>query len=233
MVRSMSRVVVLLSAVLPAVVFAQSVDLDQPVVVSRGQGWSLYSGQTVGNDANVIAAQLGWPGLSAEYLHGATSRFDIGAKLTPINYGFEGIVTRVIPGIKVQAVARLGLVEQSRFNLGLEFAPGPLFYFPAGRASTIVGLDLPLRLAAGIPIGSAIMINAGIDMPMFVVFGGGGGVTLPILFGGGAEYYLDRKLAVSFNLKMGPAIYTSNLDTLRFGSADFDLEALVGVAYRF
>lgn len=224
--------VCVVSLVLPTAAFAQ-VDGDQPVV-SRGQGWSLYSGQTVGSGADVVSGQVGWPGLSLQYLHGATSRFDLGVKLTPINYGFEGITNRVMPGIKIQAVARLGLVEQSRFNLGLEFAPGPMFYFPPGRNSqTLIGLSLPVRLMAGIPIGSAIMANLGLDVPFFVTFGNNSSVTIPILFGGGVEYFIDRHLEVSFNLKMGPAIYTSNFDTFRYGSADFDLEALIGVGYRF
>src|SRR5262245_29391960 len=106
MIRFGSKLVVVLSLVAPSLAMAQ--EGDQPVV-SRGQGWSLYSGQTVGGGADVVAGQIGWPGLSLTYLHGATDRFDLGVKLTPINYGFEGITQRVYPGIKIQGVARLEL----------------------------------------------------------------------------------------------------------------------------
>ena len=50
---------------------------------------------------------------------------------------------------------------------------------------------------------------------------------LPILFGGGFEYFIDSKLALNFNLHMGPAIDTPT------GLAYFDLDALFGLAMRF
>ncbi|MFY0580272.1 hypothetical protein ACN28S_43895 [Cystobacter fuscus] len=90
----------------------------------RGQGWSVLSGQTVGQGANVLNGQLGWPGISLGLLHGATSRFDIGGKFS-FNYGREGIVTSVVPGIKLQAWMRLMLVQTSQVNVGLSFSPGP------------------------------------------------------------------------------------------------------------
>lgn len=220
------KVGILLAAVfLPFVASAQDVG-DEPVL-SRGQGWSLFSGQTVGNNANVISGQVLWPGLSAQFTHGATDKFDIGARLTLINYAFEGRVRDLVPGMKLQAVTRFGLLQKGKLNLGAEFAPGLMLYFPGGRSQ--FGLALPLRLTAGIPIGAAMMVNFGMDLPMFVVFGTRGetGFHLPILFGGGLEYFIDRRLSASFNIKMGPSIYT------RFGTAEFAMDALFGVAYRF
>jgi hypothetical protein len=207
---------------------AQDISASDPVISRGGQGWSLHSGQTVGAGATVGGAQIGWPGLSATLLHGATSEFDVGVRLTPLNYGFEGRVQDTHVGIKLQGVARLQFLERDRFNLGAEFAPGPLFYFPRA-ARTVIGLALPLRVAAGLRVGSAILLNFGMDMPMFVVFGGGArsGFYLPILFGGGAEYFIDRKLSVNFNMKFGPSIHT------RFNETAFAMDVLVGVGYRF
>ena len=222
----MSKWFVLAAMCVGGVAAAQDVDMDAPVVTRGGQGWSLYSGQTVGNGNNVIGAQIGWPGMSVEFLHGATSKFDIGAKLTPLNYGFESRVEDVIIGMKLQLVTRLNLIQSSKFNLGLEFDPGPLFYFP-NRRSTIVGLALPLKVNAGIPVGSAIMVNFGMELPMFVVFGTGGGLFLPIMFGGGVEYYIDQRLNVAFNLKLGPSLFT------RTGDARVAMDALIGVGYKF
>ena len=176
--------------------------------------------------------QVGWPGLSLGLLHGGTDRFDIGGKVG-FNYGREGIVTRVVPGLKLQAWLRLMLIQASKVNVGLSFAPGPFFYFYKGY--TDVGLVLPLALTIGIPVGSALMLNVGLDAPFYVTFGNNGGPVVPLLVGGGAEYFIDRSLAVTFNVRMGPTLgaYASSRELLvdRSRSA-FTLEALIGVAYR-
>ena len=65
---------------------------------------------------------------------------------------------------------------------------------------------------------------------MFVIFPSSvfsGQLVLPVLFGGGIEYFFERNLALTFQLKMGPMIFT------RDGSSDFDLQALMGLAFRF
>lgn len=227
MPRFISKWVLVGVLALPSLAAAQDVSTEAPIV-TRGQGWSAHSGQTVGDGVNVVTGQIGWPGISASFLHGATNRLDVGVRLTPLNYGFEGRIRNVFLGLKLQGVVRLGLLETNRFNLGLEFAPGPIFYFPPRFRGSGIGLALPLSVNAGIPVGSAIMVNFGMSMPMFVVFGTGtySGFYIPILFGGGVEYFIDRRLAVTFNLKMGPSIHSS-------GNAEFAMDALIGVAYKF
>lgn len=192
----------------------------------RGQGWSVLSGQTVGS-GNVLTGQVGWPGISLGLLHGATNRFDIGGKLS-FNYGREGIVTSVVPGLKLQAWMRLMLLQSSGVNVGLSFAPGPFFYFYDN--GTDVGLSLPIALTVGIPVGSALMLNVGMDIPFYVIFGSGGGPVFPILFGGGLEYFVDRNLAVTFNVRMGPSIFPYEEFRYR-GRARFTMEAMFGIAY--
>jgi hypothetical protein len=200
---------------------------QEEVSYGRGQGWSVLSGQTVGN-GTALVGQVGWPGLSLGLLHGATNKFDIGGKLS-FNYGREGIVTSVVPGLKLQAWMRLMLLESSRVNLGLSFAPGPFFYFY--NSYTDVGLSLPIALTVGIPVGSALMLNVGMDIPFYVIFGSGGGPVFPILLGGGLEYFVDRNLAVTFNVRMGPSIFP--YDDFRYrGRARFTMEAMFGIAYR-
>ncbi len=187
-----------------------------------GQGWSVLAGQTVGQGASVVLGELGWPGLSAAYLQGVTPTVDVGGRFT-FNYGVEGIVTQVTPGVKLQGLVRVSLAEQARFNLGVTFAPGPFFYFYNG--FTAVGLTLPVGLVAGIPVSSALMLHAGMEFPFYVLFGSGGGPVFPVLVGAGAEYYLDHRLSLSFNTRMGPSVTGSR-------SSPFTLEALLGVAYR-
>ncbi|OJT27261.1 hypothetical protein BO221_04550 [Archangium sp. Cb G35] len=201
---------------------------EEGATYSRGQGWSVLSGQTLGS-GTAVTGQVGWPGLSLGLLHGATSRFDIGGKLT-FNYGREGLITSVVPGLKLQAWMRLMLLQTSRVNVGLTFAPGPFFYFYERYAD--VGLTLPIALTVGIPVGSALMLNVGLDIPFYVIFGTGGGVVVPVLLGGGLEYFLDRNLAVNFNVRMGPSV-GSYPGLYGRGSARFTLEALLGVAYKF
>jgi len=194
----------------------------------RGQGWSVLSGQTMGQGGTAVVGQVGWPGVSVGLLHGATSNFDIGGKLS-FNYGREGIVTSVVPGLKLQAWVRLMLVESARVNVGLTFAPGPFFYFYD--LGTDVGLSLPVGLNVGIPVGSALMLNAGLDIPFYVIFGSGGGPVFPILVGGGLEYFVSREFAIHFNVRMGPSIFP--YEDFRVGRARFTMEALFGIAYRF
>ncbi len=194
----------------------------------RGQGWSVLSGQTMGN-GTAFVGQVGWPGISLGLLHGAAPKFDIGGRFS-FNYGREGIVTSVVPGLKLQAWARLMLLQGSRVNVGLHFAPGPFFYFYEN--GTDVGLTLPVGLTVGIPVGSAVMLNAGMDIPFYVIFGTGGGPVFPILFGGGLEYFISRELAVHFNVRMGPSIFP--YESIRYrGRARFTMEAMFGLAYRF
>jgi hypothetical protein len=212
-------------------VLASTVSLaqDEEVSYGRGQGWSLLAGDTVGAHQNVLSAQIGWPGISLGVLHGATPRFDIGGKFT-FNYGQEGIVEIVEPGIKLQAWVRLMLARTPQATLALVFQPGPLFYFHD--TGTDVGLALPVSLVAGIPVGSAIMLNLALDVPFHVYFGTGGGPVFPLLVGGGLEYFIDRSLEVNFNVRMGPSIFPDS-GRRRHSEAYFTLEALMGVAWRF
>jgi hypothetical protein len=223
-----------LSGLLLGVLCFASVAMAQDegqVSYGRGQGWSVLSGQTMGQGGTAFVGQVGWPGISLGLLHGATSKFDIGGKFT-FNYGREGIVTSVVPGLKLQAWVRLMLLQSARVNVGLSFAPGPFFYFYNN--GTDVGLALPIALTVGIPVGSAVMLNVGMDIPFYVIFGTGGGPVFPILFGGGLEYFIDRNLAVNFNVRMGPSIFPNDgFIRYRGSQAHFTMEALFGLAYKF
>ncbi len=200
---------------------------SQAVAQGRGQDWSVLTGRTVGTNDNVLHMQAGWPGISATLLHGMTPKMDLGGIFT-FNYGFEGDVSfDVRPGLKFQGLFRANLFDSNKFNVGINFAPGPLFYF--FRSTTVVGLAIPFGLAFGIPATSALNIGLAFEMPMFVVFPSSrlvGELVLPVLFGGGIEYFLDRNLAVTFNMRMGPIIFTND------GFTDFDFQGLMGLAVK-
>lgn len=184
--------------------------------------WSVTSARLVPSGQSALHAQIGWPGLSATFRHGASSRFDVGARFS-FNYGFENIAF-VLPGFKLQAVTRLQLVESDRFNFGLMFDPGMFFYFQP--QTTVIGLTLPVKFAMGIPVGSALMLNLGMDVPFLIQFTPSTAASMQLLFGGGLEYALDRNLLLTFNARFGPAI------PFAFAGAQLAFELLMGVAFK-
>ncbi|WP_194869342.1 hypothetical protein [Myxococcus sp. AB025B] len=192
--------------------------------LARGQGWSILAADTLGRGNTAFSGQIGWPGLTLGVLHGTSEKVDIGGKFS-FNWGREGWVRHTSPGIKLQGWLRVELAKANSVSFALTFQPGPLFYFDDG--DTDVGLALPVAFVVGIPVSSALMVNVGLDMPFHVYFGRSIGPVIPILVGGGLEYFIDSKLAASFNLRMGPALIPD------WDESEFAMEALFGIAYRF
>jgi hypothetical protein len=194
---------------------------------AQGQQWSVLTGKTVGTSNNVLHFQAGWPGISATLAHGMSSKLDLGGIFT-FNYGFEGDVNFAVrPGIKLQGLLRANLYDSGKLNIGINFAPGPLFYFRRG--TTEAGLAVPIGVVFGIPATSALNVDFAFEMPMFVIFPSSllnGQLVLPILFGGGIEYFIDHNLAVTFNMRMGPMIFTGD------GFTDFAFQGLMGLAVK-
>jgi hypothetical protein len=207
---------------------------------------SVLSGKVLGS-GTVVHGQFGWPGISATLLTSGGPKVDFGGKVS-FNYGYEGMTRyATIPGLKAQGILRLMLLEKNKFNLGLRFSPGLFVYFPY-RDYTVTGLTLPVDLAAGIRLTPELMVNFGVDMPLFVAFGPYGGASLPFLVGAGIEYAIDRALGVSFNLRAGPSApvglgyyypggWCSDRwgDRYRCGDAGYGastLEAQIGLLYK-
>jgi hypothetical protein len=193
----------------------------------RGQGWSVVTGRTVGMNDNILHVQAGWPGVSATLLHGMSPKVDLGGIVT-FNYGFEGDVNvQTRPGLKFQGLIRANFADSHKFNVGINFAPGPLFYFFP--STTVAGIAIPVGLAFGIRATSDMNVGLALEMPMFVLFSSSvrnGQLVLPLLGGGGIEYFIGRNLALTFSLRLGPMIYTSD------GVADFDFQGLMGLAFK-
>jgi hypothetical protein len=216
--------------VLGCVLMSSASLAQQAVSYGRGQGWSALGADTVGEGNTVFSGQAGWPGLSLAVLRGVLPRVDLGGRFT-FNYGQEGLVERVEPGIKFQGYSRLKLLQLDTVALAATFQPGLLFYFPEG--DTQVGLTLPVGLVVGIPVGSTLMVNVGLEVPFHVYFGEGGGAVVPVLVGGGLEYFFDRNLAVTASVRMGPSLVPGAGKGLGGKEAYFTLETLLGVAVKF
>jgi hypothetical protein len=222
-------------------------------LAAGGQGWSVVTGETIGGGATSVHVQAAWPGLSVSLLHGYSPGFDFGGVFT-FNYNYEGDVRASYKGIKLQAYLKGTLLKTPRYNLGLSFAPGVLTYF-LGQSfcmpvilgthtvdvsvysaanicnsvgGTQFGIAFPVGLVFGVAVANNFNIALNLDLPVFVTFGDYGTLTVPILFGAGVEYFLDRSLAVTFNVRAGPMIFTKS----GYGT-DLTFQALLGLAYKF
>jgi len=194
---------------------------------ARAQDWSAMSGQTLGSGAGMIWGQFGWPGISADLAYGTSPTLDLGGRFT-FNYGEEGITDTGVLGLKFQFTLRGQLIRKPKFDMALRFDPGLLLYFPSN--TTVVGMTFPLGLEFGFPISPVFRANASFDLPFWITFNPSPVQGfIPILFGGGVEYLMQRDLALTARLKMGPTFATGN----RTRNAFFTLYFLFGIAYRF
>jgi hypothetical protein len=190
--------------------------------------WTVDSGETVGAGANVVRGQVGWPGLWGDFIHGLDSTTDIGGRLS-INYGVEGLTSTSKFEMAAQFLARKQFVDTGKIIFAVTFNPGFLFWVPGSPFSTVFGITFPIEGQIGFPIDSRLTINGSFGLPMWVTFGDLSAFYLPIMFGGGVEYLIEKNIALTFKLRMGPTIAFAN-----GGSASsFTLNALFGVAYRF
>ncbi|HYV44992.1 MAG TPA: hypothetical protein VFA20_09030 [Myxococcaceae bacterium] len=193
-----------------------------------GQGWTLLGAQTVGDGANVVAVEAGFPALAVTFFHGVTSIEDVGVRLA-FNYGFEGLVSAIVPGMRVEGLARLRLLDTGHVNIGLRGGVGVFAYFTG--AFTVPGVTIPLGLDVGIPVGSAFAISTGVGLPLFITFGNTGGLTAPILFDAGLEYWLSKAWEANLHARMGPALNATS-PFVQVGSAQIAFELSVGMAFK-
>src|SRR5262249_28099171 len=117
--------------------------------------------------------------------------------------------------------------EKPKFDLALRFEPGLLLYFP--NSTTVVGMTFPIGLEAGFPINPKLRLAGTFDLPFWVTFNNPARFFAPILFGGGGGDLLQKHLAATFRLKMGPPIASGDLTRNTY----FTLYLLAGIAYRF
>lgn len=184
--------------------------------------WTVDSGQTVGDGANVLRGQVGWPGLWLDFIHGVSSDFDVGGRFG-LNWGYyPGLTQGSSVGLTFQLLLRKQMFEIAGFKVALTFDPGFLLEFPTG--TTIAGIMFPIGAQIGFPVGDKVVINGSFEIPMYVTFSPGN-FFIPLMFGGGVEYLLQRNLDLTFKLALGPTIATA-------GGSSFTLQALFGVAYK-
>lgn len=207
-----------------ALLVAVSFGAEEQAPVTEGQRWSVVGPRTVGTGANAIEAGAGFPGLSVSYLRGITPTFDLGARVA-FTYGLEGLITRVLPGAKLQGLVKWRLVDVNALSVGLTFEPGPLFAVDRF-GNGVVGFALPLGVRLGVAVSSAITLGFSFDVPLWIQFGPFAGLNVPFLPGLGLEYFIKSELVAFFRARMGPTIRP-------FGLLELTLDAALGVGYRF
>jgi hypothetical protein len=188
-----------------------------------GQTWSIVGARTVEPGANVFEAAAGFPGLAVSYLRGVAPGLNLGGRLSFV-YGIEGLVREIIPGVKLQGLLKLRLLDSERVSLGVTFEPGPFFHAPYG-AVTRAGFALPVGLRLGIATSSAVSLALQVEVPLWIEFGPTGGFNVPILSGVGIEYFLTSNVGVFFRARLGPTLRPSRLAELTF-------DGLLGVGFR-
>lgn len=201
-------------------------DTGGPAAVPSGQAWSAVGPRTVGQRRNVLEGAVGWPGVTVGYLRGIAPKFNLGGRFGFV-YGVEGLVrARVAPGLKLQLLTKVTLLDQGKISFGLTFEPGPVFHF-YGNQGTLVAFTLPVGFRLGIAASSAVQLALLFDLPFWISFGPGSSFNMPILTGVGVEYFLQSDLLVFLRLRMGPTVF------FRGGVAEFTLDSVVGVGWRF
>jgi hypothetical protein len=202
-------------------------------------GWVLNGGN-VGTGSNVLLAELGWPGLSLTILHGQSSRLDLGGTLG-FDYGLEGVPV-IAPGLKLNAVIRLGLADSGKYNVGVRVSPGLRTWFPTDSVhyryfqrdyryrdgDVLFGLQFPVELIAGILPTPSLSVNVALSLPMALYFVPEVSFVFPIQPGLGLEYRVDRSLTLTVDTRFGPSIFM-----VPGGShAQFSFRTMLGLAYR-
>ena len=189
------------------------------------RAWSATAGRTVGSGNNVLQGEIGWPGFSLTYLHGADERTDVGARIN-FNYGFMN-TTNSVTGVDLQVPLRYRMTDNPSggINVALQVSPGLTLY--SNHGSTLFGIGGPLGVVAGTRVSDSLTLDAGAEVPVLLSFTNPFGVVFGPLFGVGGEYFVDRNLMVTARIRMGPEISLDHNGS----NTQFGLQTLIGVAY--
>jgi hypothetical protein len=186
--------------------------------------WSLSTGRTVGAGANAVSGDLGWPGIEARYVHGLSSKVDVGARFAFLYGSTVGVY--ISPAFTFGAIIKAGLVRGEIANFGISFEPGVGFGLNNPGAFLV---HFPIELQIGITPTRMVNIVFGMRMvPTLVVgFANTFNFAMPILFGPGVELFLARDLLVSVQTRFGPGVVAPA------GGVHFSFATTFGVGYRF
>ena len=215
---------------LVGMLISAAVVADEPAAVEQGQAWSVVGGRTVGERRGAFEFGVGFPAVSVGYLRGVAPRFDVGGRVSFV-YAQEGMVRSIVPGLKLQGLLKLQLINSGALSVAATFEPGPFFnVFAYGLylygSTTVWGFALPLGVRVGVAASSALTLGITFDVPIWVQFGSLGGVNVPVLPGVGVEYFVKSDLLLFAKVRMGPTIRPYPF------TAEFTLDASIGLGLR-
>lgn len=183
----------------------------ETMIEPSGTNWTATAARTVGEGNSVWQAEAGWPGVGLNWLHGVDDRSDLGFHLG-LNYGFEG-TTNSIAGFNAAVPFRRTLGSMGDTTFAFRTDPGLTIYNNHGEA--LVGVGGPIGVVAGFRMDSRLTLDLGVDVPVLLSFTNPTGFVFGPQFGGGGEYLLDRNLALTARVRVGPQFAVDSAGTGR------------------
>jgi hypothetical protein len=191
----------------------------QPVGVGD---WSATAGRTVGSGNSVLQAEAGWPGIGFTWLKGMDERTDLGLHIG-LNYGFEG-TSNTATGFNLAVPYRRTLGSMGDTTFAFEMQPGISIYSNNG---AMVGVGGPIGVVAGFHVSPPLTLDLAADVPVLLSFSHPTGFLFGPQFGGGGEYLIDRNLAITARLRIGPRFALDSSGT----ASETGFVTLIGLAY--
>jgi hypothetical protein len=201
---------------------AASAQIETSITPAGDSDWSATAGRTAGNGNAVLQAEAGWPGIGFTWLKGVNERTDLGLHVG-FNYGFEGTANNVV-GFNIAVPYRHTLGAMGDTTFAFQAQPGLSFY---GNNGVLVGVGGPIGVVAGFKVSPRVTLDVGADVPVLVSFSNPAGFLFGPQFGGGGEYLIDRNLAVTARIRVGPEFAFDSAGT----GAQTGFVTMIGLAY--
>lgn len=200
-----------------------------PASVAPGPAghWSIDSGETVSAGRDAVSLELGWPSVTAGYLHGLSDLTDVGLKFDLL-YGYEGTTADNRLGLGFRVPLRAMVLRRDRISLQLHIDPGLRLYPRSGDNQLL--LAFPVGATLGIQALPELRVALGFDVAMSVVTSGAPGPFFLIgpQFGFDVEYLVDKQLLVGLDTRFGPLVSS------HYGSnTEFAFRTSIVVGYKF
>lgn len=197
--------------------------IETSIPVSHDADWSATAGRTAGENATVLQAEAGWPGIGFTWLHGIDQQSDVGLHLG-FNYGLEG-TTNTTAGVNVAVPYRRALGRIGGAAFAFEMQPGVSLY--GNHGGVLFGVGGPIGVVAGFHVSPQLTLDVAGDAAVLWSFSNPAGFLFGPQLGGGFEYLLETDLAVTGRVRVGPVFA---FDTAGHGSQT-GFQTLLGLAW--
>jgi hypothetical protein len=183
--------------------------------------WSTETGETVSPDHDALKFDLGWPGVSATYLHGISDRADFGVHFELL-YGLEQTSFSKF-GLGFGVPFRLVVNRHERVTVEVHVEPGMRVY-PGGNETDFF-IRAPFGGTLGLQVTPELRIAAKADLNFAIQIPNTAFLEIGPQFGFALEYAVDHNLNVGFNCLFGPQFYSVSGSNTNFA---FITQVVVG-----